>query len=102
MTNRSKRTVVTIAGRSVALTRAALMAKEAQRRKVLLRDVGPVVIPKPPPTHVKIAGKLLTLEAAACIAEEADRKRLLPKEVMERIVTRRAQWFLRKERRGEA
>jgi len=102
MTNRSKRAAVTIAGRRVALTRAALMAKEAQSRKVPIRDVGPVVIPKPPPTHVQIAGKRLTLEAAARIAEEADRRRLLPKEVMEWIVTRRAQLLLRREHREQA
>jgi len=82
--------------------RAALMAKEAQRRRVPIREVGPIVIPKPPPTRVQIAGKRLTLEAAACIAEEADVKGLLPKEVMERIVARHVQWLHRRERRGKA
>ncbi len=77
---------VTIGGKQVPLLRAALIAQEADRRKVLPREVREVAIPSPAPSHVNVCRCHLSVGAAAALAAAADAQGLQIEKVIRVIV----------------
>ncbi len=88
-----------IGGKDVSRLVAALMAEVADRRGVLLSEVGDVAIPNPTPSTVRIAGFTVSLEAGAAIAAEADARGLHPKKLIEAIVVEHVEALGRRGRR---
>jgi len=102
MTPRKKpRTHVMLAGRSVPLLEAALMAQEADRRGVLPRKVRRVALPQPAPTHVVISGQRLSLEAAAIFAREADARGVLLGALISDVLNKQAPRLERRAKQGK-
>ena len=92
---------VRLAGREVPVLVAALTAQEADRRGVLVRDVGDVTVPDPAPTTVAIAGIRISIATGAQIAIAADKRGLHPKKALEVIVQEEVEALKRRARRPD-
>jgi len=100
MTNRMKlRSRVTIGGRTVPVLKAALLAVEADRLRVLPREVRRVTVPECAPTHLVIARQTVSVQAAAILAEQADARGLLLETLVTQVVQERARRFGQRRRR---
>ena len=84
----------------MSLLQAALIAREAHRRRLVPRQVGLVPLLERMPTRITIAGKRLSLEAAAHIAAAADEQRVTPQRMVELIVLREALRLGRRRRKS--